>query len=65
MVWPSSWILVSGFCLSRLLNLVATDNWVQRPMQENKDTDGLVVTASYPWGVGGLIIHHQQIPLQA
>ena len=39
-------------------------SWVQRPAQENKDTKGLVVTASFPWQVGSLFIHHQWIPLQ-
>ena len=39
--------------------------WVQRPMQENKDTNGLVVTASYPRWVRDPFIHYQWIPSQA
>ena len=39
-------------------------NWVQRPMQENKDTNGLVITASFPWWFGDPFICHQWIPLQ-
>ena len=77
--WPSFCILTSGFKSSRLLDLAVIDmktmviNWnsryvhtvqVQRTMQENKDTNGLVVTASYPWWVRDPFIHHQQIPLQ-
>ena len=78
-VWPSVWILISGFKSSRSLNLVAIDTktlvvnwnseyvhtvWAQRPMQENKDTNGLAVTVSYPWWVGDPSICHQQITLQ-
>ena len=78
-VWPSVWILVSGFKSSRSFDLVAIDtktvvmNWnsgyvhtvqAQRPMQENKDTNGLAVTASYPQWVRDLFICHQWIPLQ-
>ena len=33
-------------------------------MQENKDTNEHVVTVSYPWWVGDLFIHNQQIPSQ-
>ena len=39
-------------------------SWVQRPMQENKNTNGLVVTTSFPQWVGEPFICHQQIPLQ-
>ena len=78
-VWPPIWILISGFKLSKLLNLVAIDTktvvmnwnsgyvhavWAQRPMQENKDTNGLAVTMSYPQWVRDLFICHQQIPMQ-
>ena len=78
-VLPSICILTSGFKSSRLLNLVAIDTktvvmnwnsgyvhtvWEQRPLLENKDTNGLAVSTSYPWWVGDPFIHHQQIPLQ-
>ena len=33
-------------------------------MQENKGTNGLVATASYPWWVRDPFIYHQWIPLQ-
>ena len=77
MVWPSVWILTSGSKSSRLLDLVAIDmktvvvnwnsrcvctDWVQKPLQENKDTNWLVITVSYPWWVRDLFICHQQIP---
>ena len=39
-------------------------SWVQRPMPDNKDTNGLVVTTSFPQWVGDLFIHHQWIPSQ-
>ena len=39
-------------------------NWVQRPVQENKDTNGLAVTVSFPQWVGNPFICHQQITLQ-
>ena len=39
-------------------------HWVQRHMQENKDTNGLVVTVSFPQGVRYPFIWHQQIPSQ-
>ena len=70
---------MSGFKLSRSPNLAAIDTktvvvnwnsgyvhtvWVQRPMQENKDTNGLAVTASYPLWVRDPFIHHQWIPSQ-
>ena len=73
-VWPSFWILVPGFCSSRSLNLVAIEmktvavnwnsrmssyNWAQRPTQENKDTNGLVVTMSFPQWVGNPVICQQ------
>ena len=79
-VWPSVWILISGSKSSRSLDLVAIDiktvavnwnsryfstNWVQKPLQENKDTYGLSVTASYPWWVRDPFICHQWFPLQA
>ena len=78
-VWPSSLILVPGFCSSRSLDLVATNtknsgcelklqnnshSRAQRPMQENKNTNGLVVTVSYPWWVRYQFICHQWIPSQ-
>ena len=78
-MWPSVWILISEFKLSRSLDLVAIDMktlvmnwnfryvhtvWVQRPMEENKDTNGLAVTTSYPWWSRDLFIHYQWIPLQ-
>ena len=78
-VWPSVWVFISGFESCRSLNLVAIDmklvvvNWnsgyihtvqVQRPMQENRDTNELAVATSYPWWVRDLFICHQQIPLQ-
>ena len=73
-VWPSGWILIPGFWSSRLLDLVATDMktvamnwnsgyvhsvWVQRPMQENKETTGLVVTTLNSWWMVGPFICHQ------
>ena len=39
-------------------------NWVQRPTQENKDTNGLAVTTSFPQWVRNPFICHQMIPLQ-
>ena len=78
-VWPLVWILISGSKSCRLLHLAAIDmktvvvnwnsgyvhtDWVQKPLQEIKVTNGLAVTASYPWWVGDPLIHHQQIPSQ-
>ena len=74
-MWLSVWILIPGFWSSRLLNLAAIDTktvamnwnsryvhsvWAQRPMQENKEITGLVVTALNSWWVGGPFIHHKQ-----
>ena len=39
-------------------------SWVQRPMQENKDINGLAVTLSFPQWVAYPFIHYQQIPSQ-
>ena len=39
-------------------------DWVQKPLQENKDTNGLAVTASYPQWVRNPFICLQQIPMQ-
>ena len=39
-------------------------NWAQEPVQENKDKNGLVGTASFPWWVRDPFICHQWIPLQ-
>ena len=78
-VCPSVWILVSGLKSSLALDLAAIGmkivvmdwnsgclctNWVQKPLQENKDTNGLAVTASYPWWVRNPFIYHQWIPTQ-
>ena len=78
-VWPYICILTSGFKWCRSPDLVAIDTktvvmnwnpwyvhtvWVQSPIHENKDTNGLAVTTSYPQWVINPFICHQQIPLQ-
>ena len=57
----SHWHKNSG---SELKLWMSSYNWVQGPLQENKDTNGLAVTVSYPQWVRDPFIHHQQIPLQ-
>ena len=39
-------------------------DWAQKPLQENKDTNGLAVTTSYPQWVANPFICHQRIPMQ-
>ena len=77
---PPSGLLVPGFCSSRSLDLMQpltqktvamnwncqmnSYNWAQGPTQENKDTNELTVTTSFPWWIRDLFICHQWIPSQ-